>query len=192
MYRVTSILTALLLVSSLSAGKMSFASEAASTEATKTRISPSSETGQERNLLRQLAVALAAGGEALSRFRGSTIKNKEGKESFNPLYPPIPGMDCSVDDIVNNVSCYDSAIGSKEEASQRFIRLINELEAVLPSDRWRGVEAQPGIDSIRSYTYEDQNSGAHIDIDLIARPDMEGDYSYLITSFGWAATEPRL
>jgi hypothetical protein len=192
MYRVTSILTALLLVSSLSAGKMSFASEAASTEATKTRISPSSETSQERNLLRQLAVALAAGGEALSRFRGSTIKNKEGKESFNPLDPPIPGMDCSVDDIVNNVSCYDSAIGSKEEASQRFIRLINELQAVLPSDRWRGEETQPGIDSIRSYTYEDQNSGAHIDIDLIAQLDMEGDYSYLITIFGWAATEPRL
>jgi hypothetical protein len=192
MYRVTSILTALLLVSSLSAGKMSFASEAASTEATKTRISPSSETGQERNLLRQLAVALAAGGEALSRFRGSTIKNKEGKESFNPLDPPIPGMDCSVDDIVNNVSCYDSAIGSKEEASQRFIRLINELQAVLPSDRWRGEETQPGIDSIRSYTYEDQNSGAHIDIDLIAQLDMEGDYSYLVTIFGWAATEPRL
>jgi hypothetical protein len=192
MYRVTSILTALLLVSSLSAGKMSFASEAASTEATKTRISPSSETGQERNLLRQLAVALAAGGEALSRFRGSTIKNKEGKESFNPLDPPIPGMDCSVDDIVNNVSCYDSAIGSKEEASQRFMRLINELQAVLPSDRWRGEETQPGIDSIRSYTYEDQNSGAHIDIDLIAQLDMEGDYSYLVTIFGWAATEPRL
>jgi hypothetical protein len=192
MYRVTSILTALLLVSSLSAGKMSFASEAASTEATKTRISPSSEMSQERNLLRQLAVALAAGGEALSRFRGSTIKNKEGKESFNPLDPPIPGMDCSVDDIVNNVSCYDSAIGSKEEASQRFMRLINELQAVLPSDRWRGEETQPGIDSIRSYTYEDQNSGAHIDIDLIAQLDMEGDYSYLVTIFGWAATEPRL
>ncbi|HVH91135.1 MAG TPA: hypothetical protein VM783_07105 [Candidatus Acidoferrum sp.] len=171
---------------------MSFASEAASTEATKTRISPSSETSQERNLLRQLAVALAAGGEALSRFRGSTIKNKEGKESFNPLDPPIPGMDCSVDDIVNNVSCYDSAIGSKEEASQRFMRLINELQAVLPSDRWRGEETQPGIDSIRSYTYEDQNSGAHIDIDLIAQLDMEGDYSYLVTIFGWAATEPRL
>src|SRR4030095_16678153 len=123
MYRVTSILTALLLVSSLSAGKMSFASEAASTEATNTRISPSSAPSPERNLLRQLAVALAAGGEALSRFRGSTIKNKEGKESFNPLDPPIPGLDCSVDDIVNNVSGYDSASGSREEADRRFIRL---------------------------------------------------------------------
>jgi hypothetical protein len=192
MYRATSILTALLFVSSLSAGKTSFASEETSSGATKTRISPSSEPSQERNVLRQLAVALAAGGEALSRFRGPTIKNKEGKESFNPLDPPIPSMDCSVDDIVNNVSCYGSAIGSKEEASQRFLWLINELRGVLPSNRWRGEETQPGIDSIRSYTYEDRNSDAHIDIDLIGQLEMEGDYSYLIRIFGWAATEPRL
>jgi hypothetical protein len=192
MYRATSILTALLFVSSLSAGKTSFAFEETSSGATKTRISPSIETSQERDLLRQLAVALAAGGEALSRFRGSTIKNKEGKESFNPLDPRIPGMDCSVDDIVNNVSCYGSAVRSKEEASQRFLRLINELRAVLSSDRWTGEETQPGIDSIRSYTYEDQNSDAHIDIDLIGQLEMEGDHSYLVTIFGWAASEPRL
>ena len=192
MYRETSILTALFFVSSLSAAKTFFASEATSTVATKTRISSSIETSQGRNLLRQLAIALAAGGEALSRFRGSTIKNKEGKESFNPLDPPIPGMDCSVDDIVNNVSCYGSAIGRKEEASQRFIRLINELQAVLPSDLWTGEETQPGIDSIRSYTYEDRNSDAHIDIDLIVQLETEGEYSYLVTIFGWAATEPRL
>jgi hypothetical protein len=167
MYRVISILTALFFVSSLSAGKTSFASEETSSGTTNTRISPSSEPSQERNVLRQLAVALAAGGEALSRFRGSTIKNKEGKESFNPLDPPIPGMDCSVDDIVNNVSCYGSAIGSKEEA-------------------------RPGIDAIQSYSYEDRNSDAHIDIDLIAQLETEGEYSYLVTIFGWAATEPRL
>jgi len=189
MYRVTPFLTALFLVSSLSAGKTSFASEETSAGATKTRISPSSEPSQGRDLLRQLAVALAAGSQALSRFRGSTIENEEGKKSFNP---PIPGMDCSVDDIANYVSCYGSAIGSKEEADRRFVRLINELQAVLPSDRWRGEETQPGIDSIRSYTYEDQNSDAHIDIDLITQLDMEEDYSYLVRIFGWAATEPRL
>ena len=189
MYHVTSFLTALLFISSLGAGKTSFASEAASAGATKTRISPSSEPSQERDVLRQLAVALAAGGEALSRFRGSTIENEEGKSLFNP---PMPGMNCSLDDIANYVSCYGSAIGSKEEASQRFIGLINELQAVLPSDRWRGEETEPGIDSIRSYTYEDQNSGAHIDIDLIGQLEMEGDYSYLVRIFGWAATEPRL
>ena len=104
----------------------------------------------------------------------------------------MPGMDCSVDDIANYVSCYGSAIGSKEEASQRFIGLINELQVALPSDRWRGEETEPKIDSIRSYTYEDQNSGAHIDIDLIGQLEMEGDSSSLVRIFGWAATEPRL
>jgi hypothetical protein len=189
MYRAISILTALFLVNTLSAGKTSFASEETSSVPTKTRISPSIETSQERNLLRQLAVALAAGSEALSRFRGSTIENEAGKDRFNP---PIPGMDCSVDEIANYVSCYVSAIGSKEQASHRFIGLINELQAVLPSDSWRGAETQPGIDSIRSYTYEDQNSDAHIDIDLNAQLETDGDYSYQVTIFGWAATQPQL
>ena len=59
MNRETSILTALFLVSSLSAGKTSFASEATPTVATETRFSSSIETSQGRNLLRQLAIALA-------------------------------------------------------------------------------------------------------------------------------------
>jgi hypothetical protein len=189
MYRETSILIALFFVSSLSAAKTSFASEATSTVATKRRISSSIETSQGRDLLRQLAVALAGGGAALSRFRGSTIENEQGEDSFNP---PIPGMDCRIDEIANYVSCYGSAIESKEEASHRFIQLINELQAVLPSDRWRKVETQPGIDSIRSYTYEDQNSGAHIDVDLMVQLETTGEYSYLISIYGWAATEPRL
>jgi hypothetical protein len=189
MYRATSIFIALLFVSSLSAGKTSFASEETSSGATKTTISPSIEPSAERDVLRQLGVALTAGGDALSRFRGSTIENEEGKDRLNP---PIPGMDCSVDRIANYVSCYASAIGSKEEVSQRFIGLINELQAVLPSDRWRGIETQPEVDSIRSYTYEDRNSDARIDIDLIGQLEMEGDESYLIAIFGWAATEPRL
>jgi hypothetical protein len=147
MYRATSILTALLLVSSLSAGKTSFASEAASTGAMKSRISPSIETSQERDLLRQLAAALATGSQALSRFRGSTIKNKEGKESFNPLNPPIPGMDCSVDDIVNSVSCYSSAIGTKEEANASYGLSTN---CKLFCRRIVGEEKRRSRESIRS------------------------------------------
>jgi hypothetical protein len=85
MYRATSILTALLFVSSLSAGKTSFASEETSSGATKTRISPSSEPSQERNVLRQLAVALAAGGDALSRFRGSTIRLRIKREKSRSI-----------------------------------------------------------------------------------------------------------
>jgi hypothetical protein len=141
MYRAISILTAFFLVSTLSAAKTSLASEETSSVPTRTRISPSIETSQERNLLRQLAVALAAGSEALSGFCGSSIENEQGKDRFNP---PIPGMDCSVDDFANYVSCYSSAIGSEEEADRRFIRLINELQAVLPSDRWRGGRGAAG------------------------------------------------
>jgi hypothetical protein len=54
MYRATSILTALFFVSSLSAGKTSFASDETSSVKTKTRISPPSERSQERSVLRHL------------------------------------------------------------------------------------------------------------------------------------------
>jgi hypothetical protein len=83
-------------------------------------------------------------------------------------------------------------LGSKEQADRRFIQLISELQAVLPSGRWRGMEQESGIDSIRSYTYADQNSDAHIDLDLNAQLETDGDYSYLVTIFGWAATQPQL
>jgi hypothetical protein len=101
-------------------------------------------------------------------------------------------MDCSINGIANYVSCYGSAIGNKAEADRRFIRLIHQLQAVLPSDRWREIETAPGIDAIRSYIYQDQNSDAHIDIDLITIMETEGEPSYRIAIFGWPATEPRL
>ena len=101
-------------------------------------------------------------------------------------------MDCSIDDVADYVSCYDSAVGSKQEADRRFIQLINELRAVLPPVRWRGMEKESGIDSIRSYTYADQNSDAHIDLDMVVQLKTGGEYFYLVTIFGWAATEPRL
>src|SRR5436190_22103599 len=65
------------------------------------------------------------------------------------------------------VSCYGSAIGSKVKADHRFIELIDELQAALPSDRWRGVETEPRVDSMRTYSSEGQDSGAHIESDLI-------------------------
>ena len=189
MYRAKLILTASLFLSSLIASTTSLASDDNSSLDANTRIASSSETSQERNVLRQLGVALVAGGDALNRFRGSAIENEEGKDRFDL---PIPGMDCSVDEIANYVSCYGSTIENKEEAGYRFIRLINELQVVLPSDGWRGAETQPRIDSIRSYTFEDRNSNAHIDIHLIAQLVTEGKYSYLITIFGWGVTGPRL
>jgi len=93
MYRAALILTALYLVNSLPVEKTSFASEATSTMATETTISSPIENSQGRDLLRQLAIALAAGGEALSQFRGPPMKTEEGENFFSPA---MPSMDCTV------------------------------------------------------------------------------------------------
>lgn len=141
------------------------------------------QTNQETGALGRLALALSAGNDAMRSLRGSQTEYRE-KDSFKL---PIPGMECDVDRIVNYVSCYSSVIGTREEAGDRFIRFVDELQSALPSDRWRKVKEELRIDSTRSYTYEDQGSDAHIDIDLIARAD-----SYMVTIFGWTATKPRL
>ena len=59
------------------------------------------------------------------------VQQSRLKREKDLLNPAMPGMDCSVDGIANYVSCYGSATGNKEEADRRFIRLINELQAVL-------------------------------------------------------------
>src|SRR5262249_10276303 len=111
MYRATSILTALFFVSGLGAGETSFASEATSSVATETRVSSPIETSQGSDLLRQLAIALAAGGEALRQFRGPAMKTEAGENFFSPA---MPGMDCSVNGIANLLR-----IGDREQGRSR-------------------------------------------------------------------------
>jgi hypothetical protein len=128
-------------------------------------IHPSSETSQGNSALHSLALALSSGKEAMRAFRGSGSENDPEK---NRLNPPIAGMDCYLDRITTHVSCFSSLIHSEEEAVALFTSLIDELQASLLPDRWRGMKKEPGTASIRSYTYDDQNSNAHIDIDIIA------------------------
>lgn len=189
MYRAILIWAASFVFSGLIAGKTSFASEVNSSVGTKTSISPSSEPGQERRALQQLAVTLAAGGGTWRSFHDLKPDDEETK---HPLDPTIPDMDCNVDDIANYVSCYGPAIGQKEGAERRFTGLINELQAVLPPERWTGAETEPRIGSIRSYTCRDQDSDAQIDIDIAPRWSPNEEISYVITIFGWTAIEPRL
>ncbi len=116
----------------------------------------------------------------------------DDEETKRPLDPTIPDMDCSVDEIADYVSCYGSPIASKEEAERRFTGLIDELQAVLPSERWQGAETEPRTGSIRSYTYRDQDSDAQIDIDIAPQWSANEEISHVITIFGWTAIEPRL
>ena len=188
-YRATLIFTASFILSGFIAGNTSFASDENSSAGTKTTVSPSGETKKERRALQQLAIALAAGGSAWSSFHRAKVDNEETK---HPLDPTIPDMDCSVDEIADYVSCYGSPIASKEEAERRFTGLIDELQAVLPSERWQGAETEPRISSIRSYTCRDQDSDAQIDIDLASRWSPDEEITYVVTIFGWTAIEPQL
>src|SRR5580765_3059482 len=147
MHGTTKILTGLFFVSSLNASAISFAAEENSSGTTKTIISPSSEAGQEGHVLGQLAVALAAGSVGMRPWRGSPMKDDEKDR----LEPPIPEMDCSVDRILSYVSCYSTTTDRRQQADYRFRRFIDELKAVLPANRWRGVETEPRINSILSY-----------------------------------------
>jgi hypothetical protein len=189
MYRAILIWTASFIFSGLIAGKISFASEVNSSVGMETSLSPSSESRQERRALQELAVTLAAGGET---FRSFHDLRPDDEETKRPLDPTIPDMDCSVDEIADYVSCYGSPIASKEEAERRFTGLIDELQAVLPSERWQGAETEPRTGSIRSYTCRDQDSDAQIDIDIAPQWSANEESSHVITIFGWTAIEPRL
>jgi hypothetical protein len=182
MHRAILIWTASFIFSGQIASKISFASEVNSSVGRESSISPSSESGQERRALQQLAFMLAAGAET---WRSS-------EETKRPLDPTIPGMDCSVDEIADYVSCYGSPIASKEDAERRFTGLIDELQAVLPSERWQGAETEPRTGSIHSYTCRDQDSDAQIDIDIAPQWSENEEISYVITIFGWTAIAPRL
>lgn len=179
----TPLLAALILGGRLTITGTAFASEHVASTLKTSESVQSSQTNQETSALRRLALALSAGNEAMRPLRGS--QTEAGQKDRLKL--SIPGMACDVDRIVSYVSCYSSLIRDKEEAGHLFTEFVDELQSILPSDRWRRIQEEPRLDSIRSYTYEDQESDAHIDIDLVARVD-----SYMVTIFGWTATDPRL
>jgi len=179
----TLLLAALILAGRLTITGTAFASEHVASTLKTSESVQSSQTNQETSALRRLALALSAGNEAIRPLRGSQTEARQK----DTLKLSIQGMACDVDRIVSYVSCYSSLIRDKEEAGHLFTEFVEEFQSILPSDRWRRIQEEPRLDSIRSYTYEDQESDAHIDLDFIARVD-----SYMITIFGWTATDPRL
>jgi hypothetical protein len=177
------LLAALLLVGCLVVFSLVARSEDAASGQRRADIHPSSETSQRSNALRSLALALSSGKEeALRPFRGSRSEDDPDKDRLNP---PIAGMNCYVDRIVMHVSCHSSLVDTEREAVILFSRLVDEIQAALPSDRWRGMQTEPGTAWIRSYTYEDQKSDAHIDIDITHRTGPSGQSFYMVSLFAW-------
>jgi len=175
---------ALLLIASLVATGIAIASEDVLSKPVKADIQPSSKVSQGNNALGSLALALSSGKDAMRPFRGSRSENLPEKDRLNP---PVAGMDCYLDRIAIHVSCFSSPIHTEEEAVTLFTWLIDELQTALPSDRWKGTkkESRTGMASSRSYTYADQNSNAHIDVDIIAGTGPSGQNFYMLSTFGW-------
>jgi hypothetical protein len=138
------------------------------------------EMSRETNALRGLVSALASGKDAMRPLRGPRSENHAEKDRLNA---PIAGLECYIDRIASYVSCYSSLMGP-EEAETLVTSLIDELQAALPADRWKESAKQPGK-SMRSYSYEDRESNARINIDVIDRLGLRGQSSYMVALFGW-------
>jgi hypothetical protein len=153
-----------------------------SNQVTSDDTQPSREIGQIAGVLRSLARALSSGSEAMRPFHGLRSENEDNKDDLNPA---IPGMECYIDRILSYVSCYSPSMGTEKEADSLFRLMVDELQAALPSNRWLGMKQEPGIDSIRSYLYQDKKSYAHIDMDIVPRIEPQGTNSYMISMFAW-------
>jgi len=177
------LLATLLLVGCLVGSSLVERSEDVASRHRRAYIYPSSESSQQRNALRSLALALSSGKEeALRPFRGSLSEDDPDKDRLNP---PIAGMNCYLDRIAIHVSCHSSLVDTEKEAVTLFSRLVDEVQAALPSDRWRGMQKEPGTAWIRSYTYEDQRSNADIDIDITHRMGPSEQSFYMVSLFAW-------
>src|SRR4029077_10835426 len=129
------LLATLLLVGCLVGSSLVERSEDVASGHRRADIHPSSETSQQSNALRSLALALSSGKEeALRPFRGSRSEDDPDKDRLNP---PIAGMNCYLDRIAIHVSCHSSLVDTEKEAVTLFSRLVDEVQAALPSDRWR-------------------------------------------------------
>ena len=168
MHHAISFLTVLFLVGSLAGATRAIAAE---------DTSPPSVTSHEVNVLRQVAIALAAGDHAI---RGPPIENS----NLDRLKLPTPGMDCGIARSLIFVVCRSPSL-NKKEAEAMFARIIDYGQAALPSDSWRQFEAVPYTGFIRTISYQHWKSGAQIDVDLVVQPTGEAQPLYFVRVFGW-------
>ena len=171
MHHARSFLTVLFLVGSLAGATRAIAAEDAS---------PPVVTSHEINVVRQVAIALAAGSDAVEDLRGPAIENS----NLDRLKLPTPGMDCGIARSLMYVACHSASL-HKKDAEDMFARIIDDVQTALPTDSWTAVEAARPAGLIRSTSYQHRKSSARIDIDLVARPGGDTEPRYWVRVFGW-------
>ena len=174
-----SILGILFFLSSLGANP-GLAFEDGSSMTTEATTLPAFQSSQASNVLRQIAIALAGGTEAMRALRGSAEDHQNDR-----LQPALPGMNCGINRILSYVSCYSAVINNQKQAENAFEQLVDDVKAALPSQRWGPIEAIPRVGSVRSISYQDGKSAARIDIELIVSSMMGVESSYFISLYGW-------
>ena len=143
--------------------------------------SPPSVTSDPVNVVRQVAIALAAGRDAIEDLRGPAIEHS----NLDRLMLPTPGMDCGIARSLTYVACRSANL-NKNEAEAMFARIMDDVQTALPSDSWTPVEAVPFGDLIRIRSYYHPKSGARIDIDLVAhQPGWAEQPLYWLRVYGW-------
>jgi hypothetical protein len=170
-YDARSVLTFLFIVVSLAGATTSIAAE---------DTSPPSATSYEVSVLAHVAIALAAGSDAMQDLRGPPIENS----NLHQLKLPTPGMDCRMARSLMFVVCRSTSL-NRQEAEAMFARMMDYGQAALSSDNWRQVEEVPRTGLIRSISYRHLKSGAQIDLDLVVYPTGEAQPLYGVRFFGW-------
>ena len=74
---------------------------------------------------------------------------------------------------------------NEKDAQNMFKELVEDVKAGLPRDRWRPVTVVPTLRSVRIISYQDRESGAQIDIELLVRPTLKVKSAYVISLYGW-------
>jgi hypothetical protein len=143
--------------------------------------SPASAMNQQRSVLQQVASALAARDNDMQDLRGPPIENS----NLDQLKLPVPGMDCGIARPLIFVVCHSVWMNNKKEAEDMFIRIIDDVKTVLPSDSWKPIETAAYTGLLRSVSYHDRKSGAKIDFDLLFDRTGEGQPLYCVRVFGW-------
>jgi hypothetical protein len=172
MHHARLFLTFLFMVVNLAGAKPGIAAEADA--------SPPLVTRHEVSVLRQVAIALAAGSEALQDLRGPPIENS----NLDRLKLATPGMECGIARTLMFVACHGAAL-NKKEAEAMFTQIIDDAQAALPADVWTPIPPVPKTGVIRSSSYYGRKSNAQIDVDMVVAPTGGAEPGYFVRVFGW-------
>jgi hypothetical protein len=171
MYAATAVLAILFLVANLARANPTIGPEDNSAP---------SDTSYKVNVVRQVAIALTAGTDAIQDLRGPPIEHS----NLDQLKLPTPGMDCGIARSLIYVAC-NSVSMNKTQAEAMFAQIMDDVQTALPSDSWRPVERVSHADLIRIRSYYHLKSGAQIDIDLVTQPGWEARPLYWVRVYGW-------